>query len=71
MLFRSDIRLRGEPSFPLADVLSVLGVPFVFVSGLSSALMPYTHRDRLLFDKPYNAQDVILALAGLVKQARK
>ena len=64
-----DIRLRGETSFALADVLSVLGIPFVFVSGLSSALMPYTHRDRPLFDKPYDAHDVIAALAQLVRQA--
>jgi DNA-binding NtrC family response regulator len=61
-----DIRLRGETSFPLADVLAVLGIPFVFVSGLSSALMPYTHRDRPLFDKPYDADDVIATLARLV-----
>jgi two-component SAPR family response regulator len=66
-----DIRLRGETSFPLADVLSVLGIPFVFVSGLSSALMPYTHRDRPLFDKPYNDRDVISALVGLVREARE
>jgi CheY-like chemotaxis protein len=62
-----DIRLRGETSFPLADVLAVLDIPFVFVSGLSSALMPYTHRERPLFDKPYDARDVITTLAGLVK----
>jgi DNA-binding response OmpR family regulator len=66
-----DIRLRGETSFPLADVLSVLGIPFVFVSGLSSALMPYTHRDRPLFDKPYDARDVIAVLARQVRQNRK
>jgi DNA-binding response OmpR family regulator len=66
-----DIRLRGETSFPLADVLSVLGIPFVFVSGLSSALMPYTHRNRPLFDKPYDARDVIAALGRLVRQPRK
>jgi DNA-binding NtrC family response regulator len=66
-----DIRLRGETSFPLADVLSVLGIPFVFVSGLSSALMPYTHRDRPLFDKPYDARDVITVLARQVRQNRK
>jgi hypothetical protein len=28
--------------------------------------MPYTHRDRPLFDKPYDAQDVITTLARLV-----
>lgn len=66
-----DIRLRGETSFALADILAVLGIPFVFVSGLSSALMPYTHRERPLFDKPYNARDVIAALARLVKQTSK
>ena len=64
-----DIRLRGETSFPLADVLAVLGIPFVFVSGLSSALMPYPHRDRPLFDKPYEAPHVIATLARLVKAA--
>jgi DNA-binding NtrC family response regulator len=63
-----DIRLRSETSFPLADVLAVLGIPFVFVSGLSSALMPYTHRERPLFDKPYDVQDVIASLARLVRQ---
>ena len=62
-----DIRLRGETSFQLADVLAVLDIPFVFVSGLSSALMPYTHRDRPLFDKPYQMHDVISTLARLVK----
>ena len=62
-----DIRLRGETSFQLADVLAVLDIPFVFVSGLSSALMPYTHRDRPLFDKPYEMRDVISTLARLVK----
>jgi DNA-binding NtrC family response regulator len=64
-----DIRLRNETSFPLADVLAVLNIPFVFVSGLSSALMPYTHRERPLFDKPYEASEVIAVLARLVSDA--
>ena len=62
-----DIRLRNETSFPLADVLAVLGIPFVFVSGLSSALMPYTHRERPLFDKPYESGEVIATLARLIR----
>jgi hypothetical protein len=66
-----DIRLRGETSFPLADVLAVLGIPFVFVSGLSSALMPYPHRDRPLFDKPYEMRDVIATLARLLQPAAR
>jgi hypothetical protein len=38
------------------------------VSGLSSALMPYTHRERPLFDKPYEPDEVIAALARLVRE---
>jgi len=64
-----DIRLRNETSFPLADILAVLNIPFVFVSGMSSALMPYTHRDRPLFDKPYQTAEVITALSQLIKLA--
>ena len=66
-----DIRLRSETSFPVADVLAVLGIPFVFVSGMSSALMPYPHRDRPLFDKPYEMRDVIATLARLVQPAAR
>jgi hypothetical protein len=33
--------------------------------------MPYTHRNRPLFDKPYDARDVIAALGRLVRQPRK
>ena len=66
-----DIRLRNETSFPLADVLAVLNIPFVFVSGLSSALMPYTHRERPLFDKPYEVHDVIATLARLLQPAAR
>ena len=64
-----DIRLRNETSFALADVLAVLGIPFIFVSGLSSALMPYTHRDRPLFDKPYAVSEVIATLGRLLEAA--
>lgn len=63
-----DIRLRNETSFPVADVLAVLDIPFVFVSGLSSALMPYPHRDRPLFDKPYQVDEVIGVLSRLLKR---
>jgi hypothetical protein len=43
----------------------------VFVSGLSSALMPYTHRDRPLFDKPYEVRDVIATMARLLQPAAR
>jgi DNA-binding NtrC family response regulator len=63
-----DILLREETSFALADVLAAFNIPFVFVSGLSSALMPYVHWERPLFEKPYDVRDVIASLVRLLAQ---
>jgi CheY-like chemotaxis protein len=35
-----DINLRGEPSFPIAQELQMRPVPFFFVTGHSSAILP-------------------------------
>src|SRR3546814_5501454 len=35
-----DIALSGEQSFPIADRLSELGVPFAFVTGLAAEALP-------------------------------
>ena len=62
-----DVTLkRGELSFEVADALEALRVPFVFVSGHSTALMPPKHRDRLFFDKPYQSNEVVDALTRLL-----
>ena len=60
----------AETSFPAGRPADGAQYPFVFVSGLSSALMPYTHRERPLFDKPYEPSEVIATLARLVKDDR-
>jgi hypothetical protein len=33
--------------------------------------MPYTHRDRPLFDKPYEVRDVIATMARLLQPAAR
>ncbi len=65
-----DVTLRnGENSFPLADALAAQRIPFVFVSGQSSALMPPRYRDRAFLNKPYNRVDVLSTLIASLAQA--
>ncbi|MBS0519866.1 MAG: response regulator [Proteobacteria bacterium] len=55
-----DVTLRDdETAFPLADALAALRVPFVFISGQSSALMPPRYHDRAFLNKPYKGEEVI------------
>jgi CheY-like chemotaxis protein len=66
-----DIRLqRDELVFPVADTLQALRVPYVFASGRSTALMPLRHGDRPFFDKPFQSQELVEALAGMLKDQR-
>jgi DNA-binding NtrC family response regulator len=62
-----DVTLRNnETAFPLADALAALRIPFVFISGQSSALMPPRYRDRAFLNKPYTSEEVVeLVLASL------
>ena len=47
-----DINLRGEKSFPIADVLRERGIPFVFSTGYDIAAIPEQYRIVPLYEKP-------------------
>src|SRR3546814_6999595 len=47
-----DIALSGEQSFPIADRLSELGVPFAFVTGLAAEALPARFRQAPMLSKP-------------------
>jgi len=65
-----DVTLRNnENSFPLADALAAQRIPFVFVSGQSSALMPPRYRNRAFLNKPYDRVDMLSTLLASLAQA--
>lgn len=59
-----DVNLGAETAIPIADSLSARGVPFVWMTGYSSSILPERHRERLLVAKPFSAAALLSALIG-------
>ncbi len=58
-----DINLDGSKSFPVADVLSGRGVPFLFATGYGAAGLEVPYKDHLVISKPFAPHDLQAALA--------
>lgn len=62
-----DINLGDSSSFPIADKLMGLGVPFLFATGYGEqAQLPDDHRGRAVVQKPYTLENVARALDELL-----
>lgn len=62
-----DINLGDRNSFPVADRLVELDVPFIFASGYGEqASLPLEHRNRPVVQKPYTIEKVAAALAEIL-----
>lgn len=62
-----DINLGDRSSFPIADRLDALGVPFVFASGYGEqAHLPAKHAGRTVVQKPYTIENVARAVSRLL-----
>jgi two-component sensor histidine kinase/CheY-like chemotaxis protein len=62
-----DINLGYGDSFPVADRLLELGVPFVFATGYGEqAQIPTQHHGRAVIQKPYTLEIVARAVANLL-----
>ena len=60
-----DLNLRGMQSGPIADRLSELDIPFLFLSGHTRDALPQVHRDRPLVTKPFMERRLLEALRAL------
>jgi len=64
-----DVNLDGQESYPVADILAARGLPFVFVTGYGERSLPERYRDRPALQKPFQAEQLDSALAGLLATA--
>jgi CheY-like chemotaxis protein len=60
-----DINLNGIQSFPIADLLTDRGVPFLFATGYGAKILPERHAKAVILHKPYSLEDLRAALARL------
>lgn len=66
-----DLNIRGGNSYPVADILTERGIPFVFCSGYSEWSFEERYRDHPRLTKPYAVRDLETQLLGLLGVAPK
>lgn len=59
-----DLKVAGEMSFPIADVLLEQGIRFVFVTGLAEAAIPKRFSHVPFCNKPASVLDIVQALSN-------
>lgn len=64
-----DINLRGSAVYPVADVLTDRGIPFVFATGYDEAAVPAKYNAIPRWEKPFDARDLAKALPGLMRDS--
>ncbi len=65
-----DINLGGDLVYPVARTLHERGVPFVFASAYGASGLPAEFRGVPVVQKPYSAQAISHAIAGLLSGDR-
>ncbi|MBW6423122.1 response regulator [Rhizobium sp. XQZ8] len=62
-----DVNLDGRKSFPVADILSGRGIPYVFATGYGGAGLDAAYSSRPVLTKPFMIDDLKAAIDALVK----
>jgi DNA-binding response OmpR family regulator len=65
-----DVNLAGERVDPVAEALSARNVPFMFLTGYGTGVLPAKFNRRPRITKPFRMKDLIGALMSLVKPER-
>jgi CheY-like chemotaxis protein len=60
-----DINLRGNSSYPIADILRRRGIPFLFATGYDSRVIPERYGHIRRCEKPVSSSALIGALQEL------
>jgi len=62
-----DVNLAGEAAFPVAEILTGRGVPFLLLSGYGDQAVP-EGRDWPIRGKPFDVGDVLQTLSDLIQK---
>jgi PAS domain S-box-containing protein len=62
-----DINLGGKPSFKLAEILKAKNIPFIFITGYESAMIPAAFTAYARLQKPINLETVARVVAQLLR----
>ncbi|KQU50586.1 hypothetical protein ASG72_11945 [Bosea sp. Leaf344] len=65
-----DLNLNGDRSYPIADALAALNVPFLFSTGYGSGVVGEGYRDRPVLMKPYSFDQLVATLGRLLPSDR-
>jgi CheY-like chemotaxis protein len=62
-----DVNLRGEKVYPVADILTERGIPFVFLSGYGKNAIPNNRPNWRVCSKPFSPNDLTQILTERIQ----
>jgi CheY-like chemotaxis protein len=62
-----DVNLKGETSYPVADLLDLRKMPFLFATGYGIEVVPEQYRQHVVLQKPFRKQQLEGALLTALK----
>jgi DNA-binding response OmpR family regulator len=65
-----DVNLGGDRVYPVAHALSRRNVPFLFVTGYSTGVLPCEYAERPRLCKPFKMADLLGKLSSIVAPPR-
>lgn len=65
-----NVDLSDGPSFPVADELTRMGIPFVFLTESSTDTLPGRFSSVPLLRKPFAPTDIVEVLRGLIDESK-
>ena len=66
-----DVNLGGDNSYPVADLLTARGIPFLFATGYSDHGMREDYREKPRLKKPYRYEALVAMLVHLAASSAR
>lgn len=62
-----DVNVRGEPIFPVADILAARGIPYAFLTGYGREALPDRFCDSPVLSKPFQPENLMMAIHHMAR----